>query len=315
MRVGVTGGTGFLGRALVRRLLAQGTQVRVLARPSPRADKLEAQGAEVVRGDLSDAAAIERAVERAEIVYHVAAKIEGPGTKSEFFETNVGGTERVLTACSRAGTGRAVYLSSIAVYGLIRNGERIDESTPYDEAADQRDLYAQSKIAADELAVSFAKKTGLPVSILRPGIVYGQGNRLPLGLLGFRAGKTNVVFGNRDHRIPLNYAENLVDAMELAGRLKDGKLRQFVIVDDENLTLAQYHKTKSAADRTRTVFLPGWPVRVGGPLGGLPAHQVERALQDRWYDTRRIRQETGWSPKVPLREAIEQTLRSAAQKH
>src|SRR5580658_8758917 len=96
MRVCVTGGTGLIGGALVRRLLAEGAQVRVLARPSQRADELEARGAEAVRGDLSDPEAIERAVREAEVVYHAAAKIDPPGTRAEFFETNVGGTERVL---------------------------------------------------------------------------------------------------------------------------------------------------------------------------------------------------------------------------
>jgi len=308
MRVCVTGGTGFIGRALVRRLLAEGAQVRVLARPSKRADELEAQGVEVVRGDLSDPEAIERVGREAQVVYHTAAKVDPPGTRTEFFETNVRGTERVLQACLCAGVGRVVYLSSVAVYGLVREGERIDENTPYDDAPEKRDFYAQSKIAADELAVSFAKKTGLPIAIVRPGVVYGPGRPLPAGLLAFRLGKADVVFGDRYHRIPLNYVENLIDAIQLVVGLKDAKLRQYIVVDDENLTLGQYHAAKKEADATRTFFLPGWPVLLASPLTGPPTRQVKRALQDRWYDTRRIREETGWAPKLPLREAIQRTL-------
>jgi nucleoside-diphosphate-sugar epimerase len=201
-----------------------------------------------------------------------------------------------------------VYISSIAVYGLVREGERISEDTPYDDAPEKRDFYAESKIAADELAVSFAKKTGLSLAIVRPGIVYGPGRPLPAGLLAFRLGKTDFVFGNRENRIPLNYMENLIDAIPLVADLKDGKLRQYIVVDDENLTLGQYHAAKTDAGGTRTLFLPGWPVLVGAPLGGMSRRQVARALQDRWYDTRRIREETGWAPKVPLREAIQRTL-------
>lgn len=308
MRVCVTGGTGFLGRALVRRLLAEGMQVRVLARPSKRADELEARGVEVVRGDLSDPEAIERAAREAEVVYHAAAKADPPGTRVEFFEANVRGTERVLQACLRAGVGRAVHISSIAVYGLAREGEPINEDTPYDDAPEKRDLYSQSKIAADQLAVSFAEKTGLPVAILRPGVVYGPGRPLPAGLLAFRLRKTDFVFGNRDHRIPLSYIENLIDAVQLVAGLKDGKPRQYVVVDDENLTLGQYHTAKREADRTRTLFLPGWPVLLAAPLTGPPPRQVKRALENRWYDTRRLREETGWAPNVPLREAIQRTL-------
>jgi len=170
MRVCVTGGTGFLGTVLVRDLLARGIPVRVLARPSRRADQLETQGAEVVRGGLGDPDCIARAVEGADIVYHLAAKVDAPGGRADFLETNVAGTERVLTVCLRQGVGRVVYASSLAVYGPVPNGQRIDENTPCDQSPQLRDFYAQSKILADELAVTFARETTLPITILRPGI-------------------------------------------------------------------------------------------------------------------------------------------------
>ena len=324
MRVCVTGGTGFLGGALVRRLLGDGVPVRVLARPSRRADELESRGAEVVRGELGDPEAVERAFRGIELVYHVAAKVDSAGTISDFFETNVGGTERVLATCHEQGVRRVVYESSIAVYGLVKNSERIDESTPYEEFSKLRDFYSQSKLAADEMAVSFARRTGLPLVIMRPGIIYGPGKPLPLGLLSVNIGKSNFVFGAPDLHLPLNYVENLIDAMQLAANLKGDQLREFNIVDDEELTLRRYHGTKSNMDHTRTRFFPGWPVLAAAPvvdmvmrvlpLGGtrLSKHQLERSLQDRFYDTRRIRQETGWTPKVPLDEAIRRTLGTAA---
>jgi nucleoside-diphosphate-sugar epimerase len=320
MRVCVTGGTGFLGGALVRRLLAEHAPVRVLARPSRRADELEARGAEVVRGELGDPEAVARAVRGTELVYHVAAKVDPAGTVAEFFETNVGGTERVLTACHEQGIRRVIYESSIAVYGLVKGGEHIDENTQYDEFPKLRDFYSQSKLAADQLAVSFARKTGLPLVIMRPGIIYGPGKPLPLGLLAFNLGKGNFVFGSPDLHFPLNYVGNLIDAMQLAANLEGEQLCEFNIVDDEELTLGRYHDTKSNVDHTRTRYFPGWPVLLAAPiaeavmrvlpLGGtrLSKHQLKRSLQDRFYDTRRIRQETGWTPNVPLEESIRRTL-------
>jgi nucleoside-diphosphate-sugar epimerase len=320
MRVCVTGGTGFLGGALVRRLLSEQVPVRVFARPSARADELEARGAEVVRGELGDSDAVSRAIRGTELVYHVAAKVDSGGTAAEFFETNVGGTERVLAACLEAGVRRVVYESSIAVYGLVKNGERIDENTSCEEFPKLRDFYSQSKLAADELAVSFARKTGLPLAIMRPGIIYGPGKGLPLGLLSFNLGRSNFVFGSPDLHFPLNYVENLIDAMQLAANLEGGQLREFNIVDDEDLTLLRYHNTKSTADQTRTRFFPGWPVLAAAPvvdtvmralpLGGtrLSKHQLKRSLQDRFYDTRRVRQELGWAPRVPLEESIRCSL-------
>jgi nucleoside-diphosphate-sugar epimerase len=323
MRVCVTGGTGFLGTALVRDLLARKVPVRVLARPSRRADLLETQGAEVVRGELGDPDCVARAVEGVDVVYHLAAKVDTPGSKADFLETNVGGTERVLTACLRKGVGRMVYASSLAVYGPVPSGQRIDEDTPFDESPQLRDFYAQSKILADQFVVTFARKTALPITIVRPGIVYGPGKQLPVGLLGFTLGKTNFVFGNPNHRIPLNYVENLVDAMQLVAHSGGGQLTQFNVVDDDELTLAEYHKVRAEVDKTVTHFSPGWPVLLAAPfaeaairvlpVGGstrFSKHQLRRALQDRWYDTRRIREETGWAPKVPLKDALHRTSRA-----
>lgn len=322
MRVCVTGGTGFLGMALVRDLLARGVSIRVLARASQRADLLETQGAEVVRGSLEDIDCIARAVQGVDIVYHLAAKVDTPGSKADYLENNVGGTEKVLTACLREGVSRVVYASSLAVYGPLPSGKRIDEDTPYDESPHLRDFYAGSKIAADQLAVTFARKNALSITIIRPGIIYGPGRPLPVGLLGFTLGKTNFVFGHRNNRIPLNYVENLVDAMQVAATAGGGPLRQFNILDDDDLTLAQYHEAKTEVDKTVTHFSPGWPVLLAGPFAEaivrvLPnvgsvrfsKHQLSRALQDRWYDTHRIREETGWTPKVSLKDALHRSWR------
>src|SRR5579864_9151580 len=112
MHVTVTGGTGFLGGFLVRDLLAKGTAVRVLARPSSRAAALQAAGAEIVTGDLGDRDSIARAVESAEIVYHLAAKV-GSAPQKEYFAVNVDGTERVLNACAQHGVKQVLYASSL----------------------------------------------------------------------------------------------------------------------------------------------------------------------------------------------------------
>jgi nucleoside-diphosphate-sugar epimerase len=317
MRVCVTGGTGFVGSALVKRLLAEGAQVRALARTSDRADELERLGAEVVRGGLSDAATLERAVADADVVYHAAAKVNPPGTKAEYFKANVEGTVRVLAAALQQSVKRVVYVSSVAVYGRAREGEAITEETPFDEARERRDFYAQSKIAADEAAMAFARRTGLPVAILRPGVAYGPPRELPVALLGFSAGKLDVIFGKRANRFPLIYIDNLIDAMLFAGaaaRLPtEGEpLRQYIVVDDEELTIEQYHEVLRKVAHTRPVFLPGWPVLLAATFAGaaLPREQVRRALQNRTYSTRRIREELGWATRTPLREAIEQTLGS-----
>ncbi len=322
-----------------------------LARPSARAEELAASGAEVVRGDLGDAHAIARAVDGCDVVYHVAAMVEAPGDLANFLDANRGGTERVFQAALRHGVRHIVYSSSIAVYGLARDGEVIYESTPYDERPELRDAYSQSKIQADAFAVSFAREIPernlaarpdnsaaqqsdvlaaghapavaigkqLSVTILRPGVIYGPGKRLPFGLLGFQAGRTSVIFGKREDRMPLNYIENLVDAMQLAAKSEHGGLAQYIVLDDDELTLAQYHAARKEVQGERALFFSGAPVlaaaRVAESLGlvkpgagDFSVRQVQRALQNRRYSTKRIRAELGWSPRVPLREALRLSL-------
>lgn len=322
MRVCITGATGFLGGALTRRLLAEGAQVRALARPSPKADQIAAAGAQVVRGDLGDPVAINLAVEDAEILYHVAAMVEAPGDLADFLDANRGGTERVFQAALAHGVRRIIYSSSIAVYGLAAENQIIDESTPYDEQPALRDSYSQSKIQADAFAVRFARDNAakISVTILRPGVIYGAGKSLPFGLLGFSAGKTKVVFANPENRYPLNYIENLVDAIQLAaGASLIPTPREYIILDDDDLTLAQYHQTRKQVQGTRALFFSGAPVlsaakfaqavRIVKPgSGDFSVRQVFRALQNRHYSSQRIRQELGWSPRVPLREALRASL-------
>jgi nucleoside-diphosphate-sugar epimerase len=318
MRVTVTGGTGFLGGFLVRDLLAKGHSVRVLARTSQRAGALRLLGAEISSGDLADATSIAGAVSGAEVVYHLAAKV-GAAPRQAYFDINVAGTEHVLAACEQARVSQVVYASSLSVYGPVIEGAIIDEATPFDDRPELRDPYAQSKIEADRLVSAFAGRTRIPTVIVREGIIFGPGRQLPIGMYGFTAGRTNYVFGNPQHRFPLNYVENIVEAIQAAAATGDG-FRQYNVLDDDELTLGNYHEIKSKFDRTTTRFYPGWLLSLGSPITEalrhiidmgdtrLSRHQLQRALQDRHYDTSRIRRDTGWAPRVPLQEAVLRTL-------
>jgi nucleoside-diphosphate-sugar epimerase len=324
MRVCLTGGTGFVGQVLIKRLLANGARASVLARPSPRADALATRGVEIISGDVADAGAIRRAVERAEIVIHAAAMVDVHGTRRQFFEANVRGTDAVLQASLRAKPRRIIYLSSIAVYGPLQNDEWIDEDTPFDELPEERDYYAQSKIEADRLALKFARHSAVPVTILRPGIVFGPGKPLPTALLGVRLGRLDIVFGRRAQPFPLSYIDNLVDAVELAAGEPENDSRQYIVLDDERLTLGQYHAAKTAIAKTKTMFWSAQPAVMAATLahplarlipadtGQFSRRQMIRACEDRYYSTRRIREELNWRPKIGLHEAIERTIGDTA---
>jgi 2-alkyl-3-oxoalkanoate reductase len=224
-----------------------------------------------------------------------------------------------LNACAENGVGQFVYASSLAVYGPVVEGSSIDENTPFDDQPQMRDPYSESKIKADQLVSSFARKSGLPTLVVREGIIFGPGRRLPTAIFAFRLSNVDVVFGEPTNHLPLNYVENLIDAMQAPAASGSG-LREFNVLDDDDLTLGQYNRLKRAADGSTTYFASGWPLYVASPFAEalrgiipmgdtrLSRHQLQRSLQDRRYDTSRIRRETGWKPSVSLAEGIQRTL-------
>jgi nucleoside-diphosphate-sugar epimerase len=307
MRACVTGAANLIGRALVRRLLRGGVSVRALVELPEHAERLGAPGLESALANLADRDAIESALDGTDVMYHTA-------------EANLGCTQNVFEACIRKAVPHVVYLSSIAVYGLAKKGELVNENTPYDPYFNELGYESRSKIEADQYAAAIGSKTKLAVTILRPGIVYGPGKPLPVAPFGWRAARnTSVVMGRRKQHFPLTYVENLADAMAMvsAGR----GLRKFVVIDDENLTLGQYHVIREQVEHTPSLFLPGLPLLIAAigfeivmwltPLGfgaGNKWRRIQLQLQDRRFDTRRIRDEIGWAPQVSLKDAIRHTL-------
>jgi nucleoside-diphosphate-sugar epimerase len=182
MCVLVTGATGFLGEHLVRRLLAEGNAVRVLARAPEKARPLVELGAELVAGDVTDADAVREALRGVTTVYHLAGKLFIPGVpESQYRRTHVEGTRTLLAlCCERGGTlggiERFVQCSTTGVLGVTG-------AWPADETATYRptNAYEETKLEA-ELLVQGAMLHGFPAVVVRPGLVYGPGD---LHLLGF----------------------------------------------------------------------------------------------------------------------------------
>jgi nucleoside-diphosphate-sugar epimerase len=323
MRIAITGATGFVGQALAKSLIANGDQVRALARPSPRAESLANAGAAIIPGDLSDADALGRALEGAEVVYHAAALVDAHGTRQQFFDANVRGTDALLQAALRARPRRIIYLSSIAVYGPLDRDEIIDEDTAFDELPEERDYYSHSKIEADRLALKFAKHSPVPLTIFRPGIVFGPGRPLPTALLGARIGKFDIVFGRRNQPFPLNYIDNLIDALTLAAAEPENDSRQYIILDDEKLTLGQYHHARAKISHSHAAFFSAQPAVLAATItypiarlvpantGAFSRRQMLRSSQDRHYSTGRVRTELNWRPRILLEEAIARTIQDA----
>ena len=179
MKAFVTGGTGFIGKQLVRKLRERGDEVVALVRTPSKATDLDA---EIVQGDLSDEDAIRQGVQGCDSVFHVGAtyKVGIPKTEhAAMYDANVKGTERVIDNAVEAGVQRIVYVSTGNVYGNTR-GQVVDETYVRPQPPDFLSYYDETKYLAHQAALERIR-AGAPVIIAQPGGVYGPGDPSELG--------------------------------------------------------------------------------------------------------------------------------------
>jgi len=219
MNVLVTGGGGFMGMALIKRLISEGHRVTSFSR---REYPLHwALGISSIQADLKNRDAIEKACENRDVVFHLAAKVGIWGKEEEFFSTNVDGTENVIRACLSQGVTRIVYTSASGVVfdGSDLNG--IDESYPYPEKFVS--YYAASKAKAEQLILQ-ANSENLRTISLRPHLVWGpyDSHLIPGILRRAHSGKMRRI-GDQEHFIDTTYIDNMIDALLMAADALENK--------------------------------------------------------------------------------------------
>ncbi|MFI2073652.1 NAD-dependent epimerase/dehydratase family protein [Streptomyces triculaminicus] len=319
MRILVTGGSGFLGQALCRRLLAAGHTVRAFHRHHD--PELAALGVEQRLGDIRDADAVRRAVAGHEAVLHTAARVAPGGAPARFHDVNVTGTRHVLDACRRHGVGTLIHTSSPSVVLGEDDIDGGDESLPY--ARDPLGPYPASKIAAECLVLT-ANGPGLATASLRPHCIWGPGDPhfVPRLLRAARCGVFPLPGGGRK-RLDTVHIDNAAHAHLLAlDRVTPGQPaagRPYFITQDEPRTLAHwltalFHalgyaprllpvpeplaRTAGAICDTgwRLLHLPGAP-----PVTRLV---VAGALRAHWFDITAARTLLGYRPLVSTDEGL-----------
>ncbi|MGH7895585.1 MAG: NAD-dependent epimerase/dehydratase family protein, partial [Candidatus Binatia bacterium] len=215
----VTGGSGFLGRAIVERLLARAVPVASFARGAY--PELEARGVRTFRGDLADAEAVRRACAGRAVVFHVAAKAGVWGPRDEFHRANVLGTRHVIDACRAAGVGRLVYTSTPSVVFAGRNLCGVDERAPYPDRYES--AYPETKAIAERLVLD-ANGRELTTVSLRPHLVWGPGDPhfVPRITARARAGRLRIV-GDGTNLVDTIFVDDAAEAhVHAAERLAPG---------------------------------------------------------------------------------------------
>lgn len=312
----VTGATGFLGAATVARLRADGVRVRALVRTGSTG---RCDADEQCTGDLRDSDSLARAVAGVDWVIHAGALVSTSGEWSEFEATNVVATETLIRVAADAGVKRLVHVSSLSVYGVPADGALITEESAYDESGGERGMYARSKLAADQVACA-AMRAGAPVTVVRPGLLYGPGRTPPLARRAAALGPLRVLLASRDYLLPLAYVDNVADALLLAARTEGARGRAYTIVDvhARQADFARLYRGVSG-QRWAAIYPPLGLVRTAasvaeraaGLLGRrspITRHQVDRTLRSATFVTQRAHNELGWRPRVAIDEALRRSF-------
>lgn len=249
-RVLVTGATGFIGRRLCARLCADGHRVVALVLPSESEDSLlasvpsaagtaaEGRSLEIRRGDVTDAHSVERAVAGVERVYHLAAVVGDWADPDQYWQINVEGTRNVLDCAAAANCERFVMVSSIAVYGeQLRTGHCHEGA----RRAYGVGPYGQSKRASEALALSYHDMGRVPVTVIRPGNVYGPSARLWVDTLvaALRSGYLQLIDGGRGDAA-LAFVDNVVDVIARAADRPEAAGRIYNVTDGSRVSWRRY---------------------------------------------------------------------------
>jgi len=339
VRILVTGASGFLGRAVVERLLAHGDlNLRCFVRPNSNLSGLEkirnryphAQFDYLV-GNLASPDDARRAVEGIETVYHLAAGMKGmPAT---IFANTVVASKHLLNAMQDR-KRRVVLVSSLGVYGtsFLEAGHVIGENTELDPHPEKRNVYFHAKIWQEQLFREQAAKGTVDLVVLRPGVLYGDGNpnRGFPSRIGILVGSVLLVFGGRNS-LPLSHVVNCAEAVVLAGRSPDTSGQSYNVVDDDLPTASKYLRDyKRLVKNVRTIHFPFRATMLLSRIvekchvttqGQIPAVLTPYESSAMWrgyrFDNHSIKR-LGWKQIIPTDEAMRETfgyLRSGLNGH
>ena len=312
----VTGASGSLGSAVVKRLLAEGKKLRVFVRRIP---ERPLPGVEYCFGNLGDPVAVDRAIKGAETVIHVGASMKGGWP--EHLGGTVVGTQNVIDACKKHGIKQLVHISSMSVVDWAGSSgiPVVAENAALEPRADERGAYTRAKLEA-ERKVSEAAKTGLPCVILRPGQIFGGGIPLVNGAVARRAGGKWLILGDGQLELPLVYIDDVVDAIVASMDKKLTKGEIIHIIDDAQLT--QTDVLGLAGGGAKVIKVPRNVVFALGKLSELPLgalgrpspialYRLQSALARLHCESNRAETLLGWHPRVGVREGIRRVSASA----
>lgn len=329
MSVLVTGASGFLGGAVVQRLLARGeSRIRCFIRPNSHAARLEElriaypeAELEFFVGNLTSAADACCALDGIKTVYHLAAEMRG--ASATIFLNTLVASQRLLKAASNTKPERIVLVSSLCVYGTSKlpGGTLIDEESRLEQHPEKRDDYSHAKLRQEMLFRECQSRTGFELVILRPGSIYGVGGKTFPARIGMDVRGWLVRLGP-NLPLPLSYVDNCAEAIVFAGTTaRAGSI--YNVIDDDLPTSVEYvNAYRSSVGRVRLLSVPFPITMVLSSMAEkyqLHSQQRARALltpyqcaslwRGHQFSNQKLKS-MGWRQIVPTREAMQRTFES-----
>jgi nucleoside-diphosphate-sugar epimerase len=316
MKFLITGVNGFIGSNLAERLIGDGHSVRGLVRKTGSLDYLKNIPVELVYGDVTDAESVSSAMKGIDIVVHVAGFASDWGSYQQFYQVNVIGTQNVLESALSNKVKRVVHISTTAIHGFP--GFRFaTEETPFARTIWP---YCETKKIAETWVMEFSKKTGLPVSVIRPGNVFGVKDHTFFEKYAdaLLKGQVGYINGGKSWTCP-TYIENLVEGIVRACFEPNAVGGVFIITDGLEITWHSF--TEKVADALG-VKRPGYsiPFWLGYTLAMvmewvydlfkiknaplLTRYRISNGGRDYHFSIERAKQRIGYRPPVGLEEAI-----------
>ena len=318
MKILVTGGTGFTGKALVKRLLEERHKVIALDNKEGfKTQELRDLGAEVVIGSVTDKMIVNRSMKDVEVVHHLAAAFrEMDVPEKHYWEVNVQGTRNVIEAAFEHKVKKFIYCSTCGVHGNVKN-----PPTGEGENISPADYYQRTKYEAEPIVDEYFRK-GMKTVILRPAAIYGPGDPERFFLLYKRVSKgTFPMFGDGKTLYHPLYIDNFIDAFMLTMKdgLGDGGV--FLVADEEYVSV-EYLVRKVAESlniyNLKITHYPITPLIIAGhvfekickPFHITPPifpRRVDWYRQNRAFKIEKAKRELGYDPKVSLEEGLRKT--------
>lgn len=316
----VTGATGYTGQFLTRKLCELGFTVRAIARGSSDISSLEGLPIEWIRGDVFDPAVVEKACVGVEYLFHVAAAYRDAGITDETYrKVHVTSTQLLAEALHREPNfKRFVHVSTVGVHG------HIDEPPASEEYRfSPGDIYQETKAEAELWIRDYSRRTGLPISIVRPAAIYGPGDKRLLKLFKMASRPVFPLFGSSRGLYHLIHVDDLTDIFITAALDPAALGEAFIAGNPHPSSLQEIAGTVSrelGGKPVRFIRFPAWPLFVAAgvceavckPLGISPPiyrRRVAFFTKDRAFDTRKLQDKLRYKYSVPVEDGLKATAR------